>query len=142
MNRLRPVVFFPPVPPVRPAPVGRLDRLAVDPQGSRGRRGTGLDPDFLPQAGVDLLPGPVQPPGPEQAVDGLPGREVVREHPPRPAGPEVVEDGIDHLPPIDDDRVAALRGPGLGFREEWRQPLPLLVCQVGRVGFTAHGRRA
>src|SRR3954452_21657511 len=47
MNRLRPFAFFPPVVPAGAAPVGRLDRLAVHPQGFGGRRDAGLDPDFL-----------------------------------------------------------------------------------------------
>src|SRR5262249_8164708 len=55
-NRLRPLVFFPPVEPLGAAPVGRLDRLAVHPQGRGRRRGAGLDPDLLAQGGVDALP--------------------------------------------------------------------------------------
>ena len=50
--RFRPRTFFPPVVPPVPAPVGRLHRLAVHPQGLRGRRGPGLDPDILPEVGA------------------------------------------------------------------------------------------
>lgn len=140
MNRLRPVVFFPPVPPVGAAPVGRLHGLAVHSQGFRGGRSAGLDADLLPESRVDLLPGAVQPPVAKLAVGGLPGREVVREHPPRPAGAEVVEDGVHDAPEFGGGGPAALLGAGFGFREERLQPLPLVVRQVGRVGFAAHDR--
>jgi hypothetical protein len=140
MNRLRPVVFFPPVPPVGSAPVGRLDRLAVHPQGLGGRRSPGLDADLLPESGVNLLPGAVQPPVPELAVNGLPGREVVGQHPPRPAGPQVVEDGVHHVPEAGGRRSPALAGAGLGLREQRFQPLPLVIGQVGRVGLPAHAQ--
>src|SRR5690606_27037309 len=127
MNRLRPLTFFPPVVPLRAAAVGRLDGLSVHPQGFRTRRGTGLDAAVLTQRGVDLVPDPGQTPVAEQTVDGLPRREVVGDHPPRAAGPEVVEDGIDHLPPINGDGPAALGRAGLGLRQERVETLPLLV---------------
>src|SRR5215218_1553979 len=92
MNRLRPLTFFPPVVPLRAAAVGRLDRLAVHPQCLWGRRGAGLDTNLSPKCGVNLLPNPGQAPVAEQAVDGLPRRQVAGNHPPRPAGPQVVED--------------------------------------------------
>jgi hypothetical protein len=141
MNRLRPLTFFPPVVPFRPAAVGRLDRLAVDPQCFGHRRGPGLDTNFFPKRGVNLLPNPGLAPVAEQAVDGLPRREVVGDHPPRSARPQVVEDGVDDLPPINGDRMSALACAGLGLGQQWVEALPLLVGQVGRVRLPAHKRR-
>ena len=56
MGRLRPSTFLAPVPvvPVRAAAVGRPGGLAIDPQCSRGRRGTGRDPDLLAECGANL----------------------------------------------------------------------------------------
>ena len=137
MNRLRPLTFFPPVVPPVPAPVGRLHRLAVDPPGERGRRVPGLDPDLLPDAGVDRVPRPGIPPLAEPGVDGGPGREVVGQQPPRPAGPQVVEDGVEHLAGVG-GRPAAVAAPGPGGREERPDPLPLVVGQVRRVKLPCH----
>lgn len=120
--------------------MGRLDRLAIDPQGLRGRGRPGLDADLLSEVGVDLLPDPGQPPVAEEAIDGLPGRKVMGEHPPRPAGPQVVEDRIDHGAAVDGGRPTALGGAGLGFRQERVEPLPLVVGQIGRVGLSCHAR--
>ena len=138
MNRLRPPTFFPPVEPLGAAAVGRLDRLAVHSQRLGLGRGTGLDADLLAERGMDLLPDARQTPVAEQPVDGLPGREVVGQHPPRPAGAEVVEDGVDHRAAIDGGRPAALGGAGLGRGQQGVQAVPLLVSQVGRVRLAAH----
>src|SRR5262249_58197434 len=61
-KRLRPLTFFPPVVALGAADVGRLDRLAVHPQRRRGRHGARLEPHFLAQRGVGLLPHARQPP--------------------------------------------------------------------------------
>ena len=100
----------------------------------------GLDPDLLPDAGVDLVPHPGVPPPPEPGVHRGPRGEVVREEPPRPAGPEVVEHGVQDLPGVG-RRPAAPGGAGLRFREERADPFPLVVGQVGRVGLPCHARQ-
>src|SRR5829696_5784597 len=50
-------------------------------------------PQALAQRSVEPLPGPVHPPPPEPAVDGLPGWEVPRKQSPGAAAPQDVEDG-------------------------------------------------
>ena len=115
MNRLRPFTFFPPVVPFRAAAVSRLDRLTVHPQRFGRWWGTGLDADFRAERGVNLVPNPGQTPVAEQAVDRLPRWEIVWDHAPSPTSSQVVEDGIDHLPSINGDRMPALGRAGFGL---------------------------
>src|SRR5262245_59848018 len=96
--RLRPATFFPPVVALGAAGLGRLHRLAVDDAGAGGRLPPGQAPDLGPQGGMDLLPDPGVPPGVEVVGDGLPGREVARQHPPGAAAPGHVQDRVDDLP--------------------------------------------
>ena len=120
--------------------MSRLDRLAVHPQRFGRRRGTGLDAHLFAERGVNFLPNSGQTPVAEQAVDRLPRREIVGDHPPRPTGPQVVEDGIDHLSPIDGNRLSAFASAGFRLGQQWVQTFPLLVGQIGRVRFPTHGR--
>ena len=140
-NRLRPFVFFPPVVPFRAAAMSRFDRLAIDPQGFRGRRGANFQSNFLPQGGVEFLPGAVESPVAELAVHRLPRRKVVGEHPPGAARSQVVEDGIDHLAEFAGRGPSALGRAGFWLGEQRFETLPLVVGQVGGVGLPAHGRQ-
>src|SRR5262245_28396256 len=136
-NRLRPLIFFPPVVPLGAAAVGRLDRLAVHPAGFRRGRGAGVEADLRPQRVVELLPVALDPPGAEAAVDGLPGREVARQHAPGASGAEVVEDGVEHLAGVGGG-AAAVGAAGLGAGQQRLGQFPLLVRQVGRVSLPVH----
>src|SRR5262249_50717409 len=78
--------------------LGGLDRLAIDNGGTGCRLLAGGCSDLSPQGGVDVLPGAVVPPGVEVVADGLPGREVVGQHPPRTAAPVHVQGRVDDLP--------------------------------------------
>src|SRR5215208_2693129 len=76
---------------------GTLDRLAV--RYASARLGVPLQANShsLAQGGVHLLPCPVQAPGAEVMVDGLPGWEVVGQQPPGAAAADDVEDGVKDL---------------------------------------------
>lgn len=139
MNRLRPFTFFPPVEPLGAAAVGRLDALAVHAQGFRGWRSTRLDANLLAECGVNLVPDAGQSPVAEQSIDGLPGGEVMWHHPPGSAGSEVVEDGVDHLSPINGNRLSAFGSAGFRLRKQRIQTIPLIVGQVGGVWPSTHG---
>ena len=51
----------------------------------------------LAQGGVHPFPCPIQSPGAEVVVDGLPGREVVRQQSPGATAANDVEDGVQDL---------------------------------------------
>src|SRR5262249_7748998 len=102
-------------------------RLTVDDPGTGGRLPPGQAPDLGPQGGVDLLPDPVVPPGVEVRGNGLPGREVVRQHPPGAAAPGQVQGGVDDLP----QRVGA--GPARFARALGEQVLEVGPLEIGQV---------
>src|SRR5205085_12022214 len=101
---------------------------------SRRWRLAGGESDRVPESGVDVFAGAVVPPGVEVVGDGLPGREVVRQHPPTTAAAGEVEGGVDDLPPGAGTGPADL-APGLG--EEVLDVVPLQVGQVARVSLSS-----
>ena len=119
---------------VRAADLGRLDRLAVDAAGRRGRLAPGPPADLRAQGVVDRPPGAIARPSGEIVVDGPPGREVAREGPPRAAVPVAVEDRVDHLAEV------GLAGPAVdpGGREVGFDDAPSGVGQVAGIGFGSH----
>src|SRR4051794_35587553 len=88
---------FSPLGAVLLAPAARLDRLAIDAAGRRGRPTPCCHAHLLTQGPHDSSPSAVALPSLEVVVHGLPGREVPRQHPPGAAGPVEVEEGIDYL---------------------------------------------
>ena len=72
--------------------------------------------------------GPVVPPGREVPVDGLPGREVRGQVPPRAPGPVQVQDGLDDPAPRPDPRPSPPPRPIR--RQMQRDDLPLRISQV------------
>jgi hypothetical protein len=76
---------------------GGLDRLAIADAGTRLRISPHTDPLPLTQSSEQLLPGAVDAPGAEVMVDGLLGREVVRQKPPGTSAADDVEDGVKDL---------------------------------------------
>src|SRR5262249_40632016 len=111
-----------------------LDRLAVD-AGDAGIGVAARRPAHPPpQGGEEPIPGTILLPGLEVVVDGLPGREVIGQGPPRTALAGEVEDGIDHLAHVGFARPAA----GSGRRNPRLQDGPLLVRQIRRVAFAVH----
>jgi hypothetical protein len=62
-------------------------------------------------------------------IDRLPGREIIRQHPPSPARTRHITDRVQHLPQLDLDRAPRLRGA----RKKRLNPRPLLVGQVARI---------
>ncbi|MEA2593742.1 MAG: hypothetical protein QOF01_211 [Thermomicrobiales bacterium] len=112
----------------------RLDRLAVQDRGARRRRPPVGYPHLRPQRVVDRLPRAVPPPGRKVVVDGLPGRVVVGQRPPRDAIAQDVEDGVHQL--------AHVHGPWattrLGRRQVRLQARPLAIRQVGGVSCSCH----
>jgi hypothetical protein len=87
---------------------------------------------------VDLLPPPSLPPAAEGVVDGLPGRQIMREQPPGTAGPQPVGHGVDQLATVMQGWAAARLGRG----DEWSEQLPLGIGQVGGIGAAGPGSRA
>lgn len=118
--------------------MGRLDGLAVHPPGGRGGGRPGGHPDVLPQVVVECDPGAVVPPLAEPAIDGLPRREVVGQHPPGPAGPELVKDRVEDGPVVG-RWPSPFGGSGFGSWDQGSEALPLGVGQVGGVGLPCHG---
>ena len=106
-----------------------LDRLAVD-DPARGARLTSAPfavehqrhvVDGLEQEAPDE---PAEPP-----VDGLPGRKILRQHPPAAAGAGQISDRIQNLA-----QIRFNRPPALGHtRQERFNPCPLFVGQIRRV---------
>lgn len=113
--------------------MSRLDSLAIDSQGFRGRWCPRVDANLFSKACVNLLPSAIEPPVAELSVDGLPGWEIVWHQPPSSTGSQMVEDGIDHVSEFDGDRPTTFGCAGLGLREERFQLLPLGIRQIGWV---------
>src|SRR5262249_25963932 len=130
MCRLRPLISFPRVEPLGPAGLGGLDALAVD-DGPPG--GVLLAPqpsEADAEDGVDLLEDALIPPGVEVVTDELPGRGVVRQHPPGTAAAGQVAHGVDDLPPGVGAAASGLAfGPPLR-REQVLDVVPLDVGQI------------
>src|SRR5919112_5185596 len=74
-----------------------LDRLAVNYRCTGLRVPLEAHPNALAQGRVHPFPGAIYAPSPEVTVDGLPGREVVRQQAPGTAAMHDVEDGVDDL---------------------------------------------
>src|ERR1019366_8342351 len=79
--------------------VRHLDALTVHDASTRLRILPRVLAHRPPQQVMDALPGTVQPPAPEVAVHGLPGRQVMRQHPLRTTRPQHVPDRVADLPP-------------------------------------------
>lgn len=79
---------------------------------------------------VDAGPDAFTLPPAEIVVDGLPGREVVRQEPPSAAGAQQVEDRFHNLALVSFAGAAS----GAGVRDHWRDGGPLIISQVGGVG--------
>src|SRR5215212_957497 len=77
---------------------GRLYRLGVHNACAGLRVPAEPPPQPLAQLGVQALPRPVEPPPPKPVVEGLPRREVPRQHAPGAAAFEDVEDGVEDRP--------------------------------------------
>src|SRR3954447_16533662 len=132
--RLRPTTLFPPVVPPRAGQRGALDRLAVHHPGGRVG-GPAVEAAAVgPQRVVDGGPRPVLLPPAEVPVDGVPRREVAREHPPRAPGPQQVEHRRHDIPAVVLGRAAARLRPG----DQVLDVEPLEVRQVRGVALPAH----
>jgi hypothetical protein len=132
---LRPVIFLSRVVAAVARVVAGFYCLAIQHRGA-GLRGPALgQPRFLDQSAVQPRPDTVVLPAPDLGVDGLPGREVVRQHAPRTAAAEEIPVGVEDLPQGDFTRPAA----ELLGRQKRFQALPLGIGQIGGVGFAFHG---
>jgi len=83
------------------------------------------------QVAVNALPSAVVAPTSEVAIHGLPRREVRRQHAPRAAGSQDVQDGLDHSP-----QVGLARPPqrGIGGKVDGKYR-PLHVAQPRGIGW-------
>jgi hypothetical protein len=112
--------------------VGALDRLRVDdPRRRLDVLAALLDPDPLAQRVVDAVDGAVLAPPVEVPVHGLPGREVLGQHPPRAARAVDVQDRVDDLALVMLGRAA--RRPGRRLGQQRLDQLPLPIGQVRRI---------
>src|ERR1700727_3473537 len=137
MCRLRPLTFFSPIEPMGAAAIGRLDTLTID----AGRSGYGLAPfgdaDRLPESIVHRHEYPLARPLLVSLEHRRPGREVMRELPPRHTAARPVSDCVQDLP----RRMLGLfhvRVPGR-IRHHVPDEVPFLVGDVGG-GASAVGR--
>src|SRR3954464_11473979 len=149
-KRFRPTTLFAAVVPPFAAALGGPGRLAVHDHGAglrlppppftigpKPRRGAPPPPQRFPigrtPRRVDPHPGAVPHPQVVVIAHGAPVGEVVRQLPPLAAGPQQVEDCVDHFP-----QVHGTRAPGPRPDVEPRvQQGPLGIRQVGRVRLSA-----
>src|SRR5664279_4347584 len=106
--RLRPTIFLPASYPL----VFRFrsfDRLTVDAAAGRARFASDALSVEHQRYVVDRLKHQPTHESSKPPVDGLPGREIIRQHPPSPARTRHVTDCVQHLPQIDLDRAPCLR---------------------------------
>jgi hypothetical protein len=83
------------------------------------------------QVAVNALPSAVVAPASEVAIHGLPRREVRRQHAPGAAGPQHIQNGLDHSP-----QVGLAGPPQLGISGEiGRECRPLCLAQPRGVGW-------
>jgi len=116
----------------------RFDRLTVDDARARLRIPPLPYPFSFAQDGIQVLPCTIEAPLPEVMVDGLPRREIAREHPPGTAASQDGEDAIEDGP----------HGPFAGTATRWcdRQQRgkddPLGVGQVTRIAMRSRHHSA
>lgn len=117
---------------------GRLHRLAVQHTSARARRPAGtLTIEHQSQV-VDGAEQQSTDEAPEPPVDGLPRREVVREHSPAAAGPGQVADRVQNLAQVHSSPATAMRG----VRQQRLDPGPLRMGQIARIAPALESRLA
>lgn len=134
---MRPVIFFPRVVAADAAAVGGLHGLAVQDRRTRLGVATLQRTQRLPQDVVDVLPRSVEPPAAEVAVHRFPRGEVVRQHAPRTATAQDIQDAVDEF------AVVILAGPPAwpGLREQMFDVVPLQVREIAGIRLPCHARR-
>ena len=83
---------------------------------------------------MNLLPQPAPAEVPVVVVDGRPGTEVLRQHPPGTSRPRQVQDPVDRRPHVGRARTAA----PFGRRNHWFDQLPLLIREIAWVSIPVH----
>src|ERR1700754_2785488 len=129
MWRLRPTIFLPASYPLVLASGALTDWLSMTPPvglASRPTRSRSHQRDIVDRLKHEPTDKSTKPP-----IDRLPGREIIRQHPPSPARTGHVTDCVQHLAQIDLDRSPSLRRAG----KKGLNPRPLLVSQVARIPF-------
>jgi len=107
----------------------RLHALAIDNRCTGALLATLATADAISKGVMDLLPSPVVSPLLEVHIDRRVRRKVVREHAPRAAATQNVEDGIDHRPEICRTRSTSR----FGGRKQAADDLPFRVTHVAWV---------
>src|SRR5580658_1801759 len=137
MCRLRPLTFFSPIEPMGSAAIGRLDTLAIDTASSGDDVAPFGDADRVPESIVQRLEYPLARPLLVSLEHRRPGREIMRQLPPRRTGARPVSDRVQDLA----RRVLGLphvRVPGR-IRHMILDDVPFFVGNVGGVA-SAVGR--
>src|SRR5687768_5447606 len=83
---------------------------------------------------MELLPNAGFAPAAKVAIDRVPGRKIMGQHPPTAAAAQDVENGVDDFPA----RVAGRTSARFDGRHERFEPCPLRITQVGGVRFSLH----
>ena len=91
-----------------------------------------LGAELFAQGGIHLRPRTIQTPQTKVVIHGLPGRELMREQPPRATTPHV-EDGIQDFA----DRMEPRSAERFGWREQRVETSEFGVRQVGQIGVAA-----
>jgi hypothetical protein len=127
---LRPPIFFSRVVALGATRFGRLDGLTIEDAGTRRVLAIIKAADVNAEDVVDLLPEALIPPGVEVVGDGLPGGEIMWEHPPGTARAGEIEDGVDDLLAW----VSAVSsGPAGGLPLRREQVLDIVPLEVGQI---------
>src|ERR1700751_740467 len=130
MWRLRPTIFLPASYPLVLASGALTDWLSMTPPGWARFASHALSVEHQRDV-VDRLKHEPTDKSTKPPIDRLPGREIIRQHPPSPARTGHVTDCVQHLPQIDLDRSPSLRRTG----KKGLNPRPLLVGQLARIPF-------
>src|SRR5436309_11754 len=111
-----------------------LDTLTIEDGGAGLGLTFILDAYLSDQRGIEPIPQAAARPAPEVAVNGLPRRELFRQHAPLAAGARHIPDAVNDLPAFPFARTAPLIE-----RKEFLNAQPFAILQVGRVGLAEFG---
>lgn len=109
--------------------IRRLNTLAVNDGNFRLFRSTCLHANLFSQSSIHPLERAVVPPRFEKLIHSSPGRELVRQHPPRTPCARDVKHRVNDFAHVGAARSSSRFGRG----NQWYDPLPLRIGHVGRV---------
>ena len=127
---LAPFDLLAPIIPALGAPdLRRLDRLAIDARGPRGRLAPRGHAGAFTQSLYYLGPSPVVAPLRTIVLDRALGQHIMRQHVPLTPAPVQIKKRVEDFSHVDLTRVPAVWARR-GRRDQWGHDSPLLVRQV------------